>query len=169
MPPEDLSAWERVGPLLAARRAAVDPRYANRRLFAKERGMNWRTLHDAERAKRANFRPEMITAFESAYMLVPGSLARSLAGGDLEPAPRPDLPPLAAVPDPGPPFSPSTADDSLIEAFINAFPDPVKREQLRGIWEYPAPRDLRVSALEGNLKRGDPRAGESDKRQGNSA
>lgn len=91
MPPADSSAWGRVGRLLASRRVQISARYANRRTFAAERGMNWRTLHDIEHAKRDNFRPETMRAFESAYMLVPGSLDRTLAGSDLEPLPPPQL------------------------------------------------------------------------------
>lgn len=87
MPPADRTAWARLGRLLAERRVQISPRYANRRLFAGEREMNWRTLHDIELAKRGNFRPETMRAFEAAYMLVPGSLDRVLAGGDLEPLP----------------------------------------------------------------------------------
>ena len=87
MPTVNRSAWERVGPMLAARRAQISPRYANRQAFADERGVRWRTLHDAEMAKRANFKAVTLRAFETAYMLVPGSLDRTLAGGPLEPVP----------------------------------------------------------------------------------
>lgn len=87
MPTASRSAWERVGPMLAARRAQISPRYANRQAFADERGVRWRTLHDAEMAKRANFKAVTLRAFEAAYMLVPGSLDRTLAGGPLEPVP----------------------------------------------------------------------------------
>lgn len=83
--------WERVGHLLAERRVQISPRYANRRAFADETGVNWRTLYDAEYGKRATFGRGTIRAFETAYQLVPGSLDRTLAGGPLEPAdvPRP--------------------------------------------------------------------------------
>jgi hypothetical protein len=117
MPPADRTARERLGRLLAGRRAQISPRYANRRAFAADREMNWRTLHDIELAKRDNFRPETMRAFESAYMLVPGSLDRTLAGGELEP-----LPPAVAAPPPAPP---STGGDELrqIEEFIRLPPE----------------------------------------------
>jgi hypothetical protein len=98
MPPADRTAWERLGRLLTERRTQISPRYANRRAFAADREMNWRTLHDIEQAKRDNFKPETMRAFETAYMLAPGSLDRVLAGGDLEPAPDPRPAPLRAVP-----------------------------------------------------------------------
>jgi len=102
MPPADRTAWERLGRLLAERRSQISPRYRNRRAFAAEREMNWRTLHDVELAKRDNFTPATMSAFESAYMLAPGSLERTLAGGDLEPARVPGPAPLRAVPAPRP-------------------------------------------------------------------
>lgn len=163
MPPADLSAWERVGPLLAARRAQISPRYANRRAFAADTGINWRTLFDAEHAKRANFKTETLSAFESAYELVPGSLARTLAGGDLEPAP--DGPRLSPVPDPAPPLDLATADDALIEAMIAAWPektaeDMVMKRGLRGVWNLytvaHGDRDTVVDALMAVLHRGPP-------------
>jgi hypothetical protein len=91
-----LEDWERTGPLLARRRVQISARYANRRAFAGDTGLNWRTLHDAERGKRGNFTAETVAAFEDAYRLVPGSLARTLAGAPLEPLPV--TPPLARVP-----------------------------------------------------------------------
>lgn len=98
MPPADQSAWKRAGRMLAARRVQISPRYANRRTFAAETGMNWRTLHDVELAKRDNFRPETLRAFETAYRLAPGSLARTLEGGELEPLPVPRIAPVPAPP-----------------------------------------------------------------------
>ncbi len=87
MPPGEDGPWERAGNLLIQRRIDMDPRYRNRRLFAEERGLNWRLLHDIERAKRTNFEPETLAAVESAYRLVPGSYGRMLEGGGLEPLP----------------------------------------------------------------------------------
>lgn len=91
-------SWEKLGRLLAGRRTEIDPRWFNRRVFASETGLNWRLLYDVERARRADFRPETLAAFEVAYRLAPGSIGRTLAGGDLE---RADPPPqrLAAVRD----------------------------------------------------------------------
>ena len=91
--PASRSDWERVGRQLAERRVQISARYANRRVFAEETGLNWRTLYDAEYGKRATFRRETVGAFETALRLVPGSIDRALAGGDLEP-----LPDLRAVP-----------------------------------------------------------------------
>ncbi len=84
MPPRH-DGWARTGALLVDRRIEIDPRYKDRMLFSKERGLNWRLLYDIERAKRENFKPESLTAIEVAYELVPGSLARTNAGGPLEP------------------------------------------------------------------------------------
>lgn len=92
MPPDQDGARERVGLLLVQRRIEIDPRYRNRRTFAAERGMNWRLLHDIERAKRANFEPETLAAVEVAYDLAPGAIARALAGGDLAPRGAPPAP-----------------------------------------------------------------------------
>jgi hypothetical protein len=99
MPPQQPDdAWAHAGELLVQRRIEIDPRYRNRRLFAEERGLNWRLLHDIERAKRRNFEPETITAVEVAYRLVRGSLGRTLAGGDLEPLPDDGAPAAEAPP-----------------------------------------------------------------------
>jgi hypothetical protein len=122
MPPADLSAWKRVGPLLAARRVQISPRYANRRAFAAETGVNWRTLHDAEHAKRANFKAETLRQFESAYRLASGSLDRALAGGELEPAPASGPPPVFP--------EPPTAAEEALEKFPG---DPVSQ----AIWRLP--------------------------------
>lgn len=122
MPPGNLTAWQRVGPMLAARRVQLSPRYANRRTFAAEAGVNWRTLHDAERAKRANFKPETLRQFESAYRLASGSLDRTLAGGDLEPIPSSGVPPL--IPEP-----PTAAEEAL-----EKFPDDLVSQ---AIWRLP--------------------------------
>lgn len=96
MPTADRESWERLGRLLAARRVEISPRYASRRDFAAEcmgSPSKWRTLHDLELAKRDTFRQDTIRSFEAAYRLVPGSIERTLAGGPLEPADVPGLPP----------------------------------------------------------------------------
>ena len=102
MPPHPAGSWVRLGGQLARRRVEIDPRYKNRTLFAEERGMNWRLLHDIERAKRTNFEPETLAAIEVAYELAPGAIARALDGADLEPASASESAPaseLAAVPE----------------------------------------------------------------------
>jgi hypothetical protein len=126
MPPADRTAWERLGRLLSERRTQISPRYANRRAFAADREMNWRTLHDIEQAKRDNFGPATMRAFETAYMLAPGSLARTLADGDLEP-----LPP-AAPPEPEPE---RWNDEPQDDAAWDLFPDD---ETKRKIWRATA-------------------------------
>lgn len=128
MPPVDRSAWEHLGKLLAERRAELSPRYRNRRLFADETGLNWRTIHDVELAKRDNFKSGTMRAFESAYGLVAGSLDRTLKTGELEP-----LPP---APEPRPPQPPpgTYTQDSDSDAAAILFPHDVAK---RWIWRTP--------------------------------
>jgi hypothetical protein len=117
MPTADRSAREHLGRLLAARRVEISTRYRNRRTFAADTGLNWRTLYDIETGRRDNFRDETLRAFEAAYQLAPGSLDRAFASGGLEPQPPPSpvlLPPgLGGDGD----VSPGTETD---RAFINA-------------------------------------------------
>jgi hypothetical protein len=98
MPPASESAWTRLGNLLAARRIELGARYKNKALFAREREINRRMLWNIESGTRDTYSADTLRAIESAYMLVPGSLDRVLAGGGLEPLP----PPRAAVPEPAP-------------------------------------------------------------------
>jgi hypothetical protein len=133
MPSADQDARIRLGQLLTGRRAQISARYKNRREFAADTGLNWRLLYDVEQAKRDNFRPETLRAFESAYHLAPGSIDRVLAGGDLEPLP--DAPRIAAVPDSAIPRTPREEDaDEAIEALIAG------NEVLRLLWNYPDPK-----------------------------
>jgi hypothetical protein len=141
MPPADRTAWARLGRLLAERRVQISPRYANRRAFAADREMNWRTLHDIELAKRDNFRPDTMRAFEAAYMLAPGSLDRALAGGDLEP-----LPPLRAVPD-----HPLAAEDPEIAALIRDWPELETIWALAGADGKPYPREERIRLMKTHI------------------
>ncbi len=148
MPPGDLTAWERAGPMLAARRAQLSPRYANRREFARDTGLNWRTLHDAERARRANFKDETLRAFENAYRLVPGSLDRTLAGGGLEPAPAPEPPRPRLEVVPGPPALPDDPSDAEVETFILHQEGATLREILWRTWRTESiPRAVRVASV----------------------
>ena len=87
--PASREDWGRVGRMLAARRVQISARYANRRVFADESGLNWRLLYDAERGRRATFKTETVRAFETAYRLEPWSLDTTLAGGPLKPLPAP--------------------------------------------------------------------------------
>jgi hypothetical protein len=128
-------AWERLGRLLAARRAQIDPRYRIRKVFAAEVGaeMDIREsmLADLENAKRPNtFPPATIAAFETAYQLQPGSFEEALAGGELTPASR---------------------SLTLMDSPATTYPDEVGDDPfLRRIWddEY-APEDERWAAIEG--------------------
>ena len=130
--PTDQDARAHLGRLLAARRVELDPRYRNRRTFAADTGMGWRTLYDIEMARRDNFTSGTLRAFESAYRLVPGSLDRF--DGELEPLPA-GAPRIAAVPDPGIPREPREEDaDEVIEALIAG------SEVLTLLWHYPDPK-----------------------------
>jgi hypothetical protein len=113
-------------------RIQLDPRYSNRRLFADERGINIRTVSDVEHGRRDNYEPVTIAAIEVAYMLAPGSVWRTLAGGDLEPAPPPRG---AAVPLSGVGGLTVSADLEVLarEAEILFPGDRVKQ----GIWMFP--------------------------------
>lgn len=85
MAPADQDAWKRLGRLLAKRRIQIGARYKNKNLFATERELNRRMLWQIETGARDTYRDDTLRAVESAYMLVPGSLDRTLAGGELEP------------------------------------------------------------------------------------
>lgn len=100
-PPHPDGPWVRLGEMLARRRTEIEPRYKNRTLFAEATGLNWRLLHDVERAKRDEFKPETLAALENAYQLAPGAIGRALQGGVLEPAagPRPAYAPVSGPPD----------------------------------------------------------------------
>jgi len=117
--PASREDWERVGALLIDRRIEISPRYANRRAFAAETGLNWRTLYDAEHGKRATFKPQTVRAFEAAYRLVPGSLVRALAGGGLEPLSERAGPALAAAPPPGP----CSREEELLDHYLDRYRD----------------------------------------------
>ena len=85
-------AWERLARLLFQRRAQMSPRYANRSRFASERGVDYRLVYDVEKERRRNFGDAAISALESAYDLVPGTIRRVLDGGELEAADEPRRP-----------------------------------------------------------------------------
>jgi hypothetical protein len=121
MPPADRTAWERLGRMLAERRTQISPRYANRRAFAADREMNWRTLHDIEHAKRTNFKPETMRAFEAAYLLVPGSLDRALDGGGLEPLPAAPVP-LRPAPE-APSVTHGSPAEEILANLLARYPD----------------------------------------------
>ena len=171
MPPADRTAWARLGRLLAERRVQISPRYANRRAFAADREMNWRTLHDVEAAKRTNFTPQTMRAFEAAYMLAPGSLERTLAGGELEPLPtQPPAPKLAVAP--------SLPPAGRLAEWLTSLPDEdIERvvahdPLLRQVWDLqdgtgkPADRAQRIAMLVVVLTPIDPMAMVAERREG---
>lgn len=78
--------WDRLGAALVERRIQIDPRYKNRRLFAREVGLNWRLLFDVEAHKRTNFEAETLMAIARAYRVTYPSLLDTLHGGSLQPS-----------------------------------------------------------------------------------
>ena len=152
MPADNHDARMRLGELLAARRVEIDPRYADRMLFAVERlgsRSKWRTLFDMENAKRARFKPGTLRALEGAYRLEGGSLDRF--DGELEPLPA-DAPRLTAVPVPAPPGAGLGALDRIAAIYESATPaERVKLDAMvvamiegdevaEGLWRFPDPR-----------------------------
>lgn len=126
--------WTRLGELLVRRRIELDPRYSNRRLFCKERGVNYRTVTDIEHGLRGNYEPATVTALEVAYAVVPGSFARAATGED-------GLEPLAATEPPDPevprnPFAHLAPAEPEDDAAWAMFPDPGDK-LLRWIWRLP--------------------------------
>lgn len=136
MPPYPASSWARLGEMLVQRRVEIDPRYRNRRLFAAERGLNWRLLYDIERAKRTNFESETLAAIEVAYSLVPGSIPRALGGAELEAQPD-----AAAVADvitvmrqPVPPSLPDDELPPILRVVDEAALEPFTADAVRSLW-----------------------------------
>lgn len=78
--------WARVGAMLENRRAELDPRYRNMKIFERERGIDYRLAWDIEHARRDTYRRVTLTAIEVAYGWQPGSIHRVLEGGDPVPA-----------------------------------------------------------------------------------
>jgi hypothetical protein len=75
-------SWQRLAEKLIERRVAIDPRYSNRRLFCDERGIDYRTVSDLERARRDNYGRPMLAKVEVAYKWAAGSVRQILEGGD---------------------------------------------------------------------------------------
>ena len=182
--PTDQEARAHLGRLLAARRVELDPRYRNRRTFAADTGMGWRTLYDVEMARRDNFTSGTLRAFESAYRLASGSLDRF--AGDLEPLPA-DAPRLAAVPGPVPPGAEVSALDRIGVLMASATPTELEMldamvaviiegdEVAEGLWRFPdpkgpegrlLPRDTRLSFIRTWLADDPRRALDDEGRQG---
>lgn len=63
----------------------IDPRYSNLRLFAAERGIDYRLAWDLEHGARGNYRRPTLMAAEVAYRWAEGSVAGVLRGGQPSP------------------------------------------------------------------------------------
>lgn len=129
----DQHARKRLGRLLAARRIELGARYRNKNLFAEERDINRRMLWRLESGADGNYRGDTLRGAESAYMLVPGSLDRSLESGEMERLPA--APRLTALPSP-PAGRRLSEDDSDEEIAARIKGDPVAQM----FWRMPHPR-----------------------------
>lgn len=79
----DKAARKRLGRLLTQARVELDPRYRNRALFSRERGINYRLAQDAENAASDVGGDAATRMFISlAYGWTPDSFDTVLAGGD---------------------------------------------------------------------------------------
>lgn len=125
MPPESQNDWKRLGRLLAERRIEIAARYKNKNLFAAERQINRRMLWSIESGERDTYTPDTLRDIERAYMLVPGSMGRTLAGGDLEPvSDRAPAPVLRPVPPPALAGSGSLAESER-DRYLAMYPDDI--------------------------------------------
>ena len=153
MLPENESAWKRLGRLLAERRIEVGARYRNKNLFAEEREINRRMVWSVETGARDNYGKDTLRAIESAYALVPGSVARTVAGGPLEPLPAPQaarpfsLPPAVHRDAPAPASTPEGDPDDDDAALL--FPGDTRHDRLiRNIWRHSEDLDQRLDLIE---------------------
>ena len=79
----DKAARKRLGRLLTQARVELDPRYKNRALFARERGINYRVAQDAENGHDGvGGDPAMRMFISQVYGWTPDSFDTVLAGGD---------------------------------------------------------------------------------------
>ena len=79
----DKAARKRLGRLLTQARVELDPRYKNRALFSRERGINYRVAQDAENAASDVGGDVAMRMFISrAYGWTPDSFDVVLAGGE---------------------------------------------------------------------------------------
>ena len=110
----------RRGEALVRRRLELDPRYRNRRTFARERATPglYRIINDLEKGNRDNYEPQTRAAAEAAYELAPGALDRYFEVGTLEATGRS---PLAAVPETEP------ADGSIHDIVARFLTDDLER------------------------------------------
>jgi hypothetical protein len=165
MPPENETPWQRLGRLLAARREQIAPRYKNKNLFAEERGIHRRMLWSVESGARDTYTNGTLQDVESAYMLIAGSITRTLAGAPLEPLDR------AAAEPRDPEWRPAVEDDSEPrgDAAWDLFPDdPVKRH----VWRTPGMSERDRAELIALIDRKRAEAhggGESPRREANAS
>lgn len=75
-------AWERLGRLLIAARAALGYGGRKRLKFARDRGVSDRLIADIELARRQNFDGATLAHLEVVYELQPGTITRVLEGGE---------------------------------------------------------------------------------------
>ena len=95
----DGEAWRKLGGLLKLRRQIMDPRWANRRVFARERGINYKLASDIETAYRTDFELDTIVQkIAPAYAVTYQSIGYALGGGRLEPLRYVTLPAGDVVP-----------------------------------------------------------------------
>lgn len=87
-------AWARLGRALELRRGQLGYGHGGRGRFVRDRGalLSAKTIARLERGERPAYPAATLAVAEEMYRLVPGSIERSLAGGNLEPAA--DGPPL---------------------------------------------------------------------------
>lgn len=96
----DAPDWKALGDLLVTRRVQLHPQYKNRRKFVADTHSGgsesswYRLITSIETGNRDNYSRETYATMEVAYQLKPGSLARTLRTGALEPlAQEPQQPP----------------------------------------------------------------------------
>jgi hypothetical protein len=144
--PPAASTWKRLGDLLVRRRIELDPAYANRQKFADAVRVNYRTIADIEKGRRDNYEAATIASVEVAYRLAGGSIARTVAGGSLEPlsvTERTVDPSAQAARARADTSDPDTAPDVLFPA------DPVRQDMWRVITDPRMPADEKLAALAG--------------------
>jgi hypothetical protein len=97
--------WIRLGELLTARRAELDPAYFDRAAFARDRGINLKLAQDIENNGRENFTPLTLRDMVApAYAVTYESVIDALDSGDL--VALPGTPPHKRR---GPRLAPATA------------------------------------------------------------
>ena len=99
---DDADGWSRLGRMLRERREKqLDPRYYNRKVFARERGINYKLAYDIEEFRRTDFAPVTLEQIADAYEVTYESIRSVLdyGAGNLVPVPGR---PVRPVPPRGP-------------------------------------------------------------------